>query len=589
MYQRFNICFLVCCLTAALPVSAQDDKIKTNTDKASAGQKAGKSTKPSQNKPKKKSENTKRRPPVPAAKKQSPVSAAPATPSLAAAQNTDKARTWLDGKLVIVKRDLRQGKITQRSVWNRLEALERRTQKAMPAGYWDLQQAQAGILNEAKLPISTAVMATAAIRSMDEPLNEKVKASWEMLARISEKTSIYDLLVSLAADLDLKDKTPPGFGNNWYYYRGEAFAAKNQNDAAIKAFSQVKLGDRLFLAAKYARAMLWVEADKLAEAEADLRIIVNPTTRDATVQLTSTKLERYLDYAYLGLGRIQYEQKDYMTSLRSFRMVSRDGPLFYDALFEQSWALFLAGYPNHALGAMHGAQSPYFADRFNPEIPILRSFVYYWMCRYDDSRNALAAFIENHSDEVAKLGEFLDRLSLTPQKSYELFENLLSGVSEDSLGISRTLLSSAANTDTMILARDMYAETLGELDRLKKRGVLGSKRVGFLEQRLNKRLEMLRANLGQTYIADLQAMREHFIELRRQADFLYLELLMSEKEQLVGKELHADTKIQKVDMKRNIKGWARGTQSWAGSRKNEYWWDEVGYYVFRIRPECNVE
>lgn len=574
MTQRIYSYMMLVALGAVAPAYAQDAKPKKSTKRpAKVETKAKKEKKPE---------------PAPAAepaKESATKDAAAAAPTGQEA----KARDWLEKKLIALKKELRQGKITQRSVWQRLDALDRRTRKALPNGYWDLQQTQAGVLQEAKLPISAAMMASAAIRNSEDPMSEKIKGSWEMLGKISEKTSIYDILVSLANDLDLKGKNPPGFGNNWHYYRGEALSAQGKSDEAIKAFTQVKLGDRLFLAAKYERAMLLVEADKLDDAVADLRIIVNPTTREATAQTPSSKLERYLDYAYLALGRIQYEQKDYMTSLRSFRMVSRDGPLFYDALFEQSWALFLAGYPNHALGALHGVQSPYFADRFNPEAPVLRSFVYYWMCRYDDSRNALADFIENHSDEVAKLGDFLDRLSLTPQKSYELFENLLSGVSEESLGISRTILNSAANTDTMILARDMYAETLGEAERVSKRGVNGSRKAQLLEARLNKRLEGLRANLGTTYIADLQAQREHFIELRRQADFLYLELLMSEKEQLLGKELHADTKIQKVDMKKNIKGWARGTQSWAGSRKNEYWWDEIGYYVFRVRPNCNIE
>ena len=73
-----------------------------------------------------------------------------------------------------------------------------------------------------------------------------------------------------------------------------------------------------------------------------------------------------------------------------YRMVNRDGTNFYDSLFEQSWAFFMGGYPMHALGALYAAESPFYTEVFNPEAPMLRSMVHYWLCRYDDSRNALA-------------------------------------------------------------------------------------------------------------------------------------------------------------------------------------------------------
>ena len=63
---------------------------------------------------------------------------------------------------------------------------------------------------------------------------------------------------------------------------------------------------------------------------------------------------------------------------------------------------------------------------------------------------------------------------------------------------------------------------------------------------------------------------------------------MSEKEQLMGRELHASTKISRVSMKRDVAGWGKKTMSWGVSDKEEYWWDEIGFYIARVQPMCNT-
>src|SRR5690606_31518657 len=112
------------------------------------------------------------------------------------------------------------------------------------------------------------------------------------------------------------------------------------------------------------------------------------------------------------------------------------------------------GYPNHALGSLHGVESPFFKDLFNPEAAMLRSIVYFWMCRYDDARAALADFTARHADDVEQLSDFLDRRRISGKDAFALFENHISGVSSASLGIPRPILETAATEDAMLLLRD---------------------------------------------------------------------------------------------------------------------------------------
>ena len=107
-------------------------------------------------------------------------------------------------------------------------------------------------------------------------------------------------------------------------------------------------------------------------------------------------------------------------------------------------------------------------------------------------------------------------------------------------------------------------------------------------ERLDQRIAVARKTLGENYLAELRGLQEQYDQLYSQAQFLYLELLMSEKEQLLGRELHASTKINRVSMKRDVSGWGRKTMSWGNSDKNEYWWDEIGFYISKAQPMCNT-
>ena len=334
--------------------------------------------------------------------------------------------------------------------------------------------------------------------------------------------------------------------------------------------------------------MAYLEADKLKEAEVALKSIVYPASLTMSPLAPEAK-RRIVDYTLLALGRIYYEQQDFNKAIKMYRQVSREGANFYDALFEQSWAFFMGGYPMHALGALHSVESPFFAQVYNPEAPLMRSMVQYWLCRYEESRNGLADFLEQYASDVEKLDDFLDRKRIDPETSYQLFENLISGVSSEALGMPRSILQTAAERDSLLLVRDQYAAVVEERSRLETKGVFGSKfRLDRPQDYLDRWSSSLREDIGKRFIAELQDMKKDYERLHSQAQFLYVELLMSEKDQILGKELHASSKITKVSSKNEIAGWGGKTQAWKDGQIGEYWWDEIGFYIAPVEPLCNI-
>ena len=63
-----------------------------------------------------------------------------------------------------------------------------------------------------------------------------------------------------------------------------------------------------------------------------------------------------------------------------------------DALFEESWAYFMAGDYSHALGNIHTIEAPYFPHAYYPEADVLKAVIYFANCQYDDALTIVAKF-----------------------------------------------------------------------------------------------------------------------------------------------------------------------------------------------------
>jgi hypothetical protein len=360
----------------------------------------------------------------------------------------------------------------------------------------------------------------------------------------------------------------------------------NKTKNALALYKQVKPGDRYYFPSRFQEGMIMLDAGQTLEAVTALKAIVYPANGIGK-KIARSEYLSMADHANMALGRIYYEDRKFSDAIKQYRMVRRDSAQFYDSLFEQSWALFLAGYPNHALGMIYGIRSPFFKDTFNPEATMLSSIIYYWMCRYDDSRSELAEFMSKHQQAIDALDRYLARGITDPNTYYRLFEDTVTGVSSEALGLPREVLVMATQQDNLLYVRDQYAAVIAEIQRLDAKGVYGSReRLEGPRSYLDRWAAVLREDIGIRLKNELTAMKKDYERLYDQGQFLYVELLMSKKDQLLGKELHSSGKIDKVTQMDSIRGWGKKTQSWASDDKQEYWADELGFHIYRVDPMC---
>ncbi|WP_218109806.1 hypothetical protein [Oligoflexus tunisiensis] len=490
-------------------------------------------------------------------------------------------------RLAVLFDKYRKGELQKRPAWDALDTFVPRLSELTQESRIAYEQVRAELLFLAGYPLLASEHAIRALGLTQTPYDDKHGPLWEILWKTSKVKPIQYILEELGTKLGQREGNPPAFGNNWNYILANAFAAKNDTAAAKKAYEKIVMQDRYFMPAQYQLGLIAIKMNQPQQAEAYFRAILNPTAQDLA-ELRRYEMAEMLNYTHMALARLYYQERRFIEAAQEYRLIRRSSVLFYDSLFEQSWALFMAGSVKHALGALYSAHSPYFQDRFNPEGKVLESMIYYWVCRYDDARNALADFADTHRDAVANLGIFLDRQRLSSEAAYRLFENLITGVSGESIGIPINVLNTAAQSDVMLLVRDQYATLVEELNALETYGIYGSlPDIEPYQQMLLGRSAILRNEIGTRFLGELRSLKDHFDELYDQSQFLYLELLMSQKDQILGKELHGDSKLSKVTDKDAVTGWSRKTLSWEDN-KFEYWWDEIGYQIIDVEPECKL-
>src|SRR5262249_8349762 len=134
--------------------------------------------------------------------------------------------------------------------------------------------------------------------------------------------------------------------------------------------------------------------------------------------------DRMRDLANLSIARTFYsssitldtetnaptiDERKLSAAVKYWNAVDEKSEYWLDALFEESWAYYMAGrYPN-ALGNIHTIQAPYFPNSFYPEADVLKAIVYFFNCNYDAAVTVVARFDKRNQPLKEALEKVLKR------------------------------------------------------------------------------------------------------------------------------------------------------------------------------------
>jgi hypothetical protein len=257
-----------------------------------------------------------------------------------------------------------------------------------------------------------------------------------------------------------------------------------------------------------------------------------------------------------------------------------------DALFEESWAYFMAGQYPRALGNIHTIQSPYFPEAFYPEADVLKAVIYFSNCNYDAAIIVVARFNQRYIPVKEELEGILKKYR-GPNQEEPFYKFLLQvQAGEADLDPKIEPIVRSALSDRQLLRNIQYVQVLDEeVGRFQKSPPdFRSSSVGMqVGDSLKLARELAVRQAGelalQRYQRNVSELNEHL----RNGEKILIDITAAQRNLL-------DEKIQKGQVSKaeaKIFGVVKPDEEhifWPFD--GEYWRDELGFYRQVVESAC---
>jgi hypothetical protein len=245
---------------------------------------------------------------------------------------------------------------------------------------------------------------------------------------------------------------------------------------------------------------------------------------------------------------------------------------FLDAFFEESWALYLAGDDERALGHVFGVLSPFFEETEHPEAFVIRGTIHYEHCLYDDVDADVLAFHERYDAVLPALDALLE---LGDEPAITLHATHAAELE----GTTRTLVRAALGDRDAVRRADQLHAIEAELARVPEAvfadGPLGAR----LEADLAFELAVARTRVADGVRERLDTLREALVARFNEMDTIALETATSRREIVMGDAVLSEESRREAEVIADL-----GVEVWPFD--GEYWQDEVPYYREVVRDRC---
>jgi hypothetical protein len=343
-----------------------------------------------------------------------------------------------------------------------------------------------------------------------------------------------------------------------------------------------------YAAAKYQQGLAFAEANQPEKAANVFEQLID-SRRNASVN------DGLRAAGYMGKARSLYQKKDWDGSIAAYREIPKDTWPWHDTLFESSWAMLRSGRFRSALSNFHSLHSAFYENTYLPESLILRSIVYLYICKYDETEKVLNLFGRMYKPAYQKLDNLLRD---TGQKASDYFnteQKILTDYRKDPEGtLSRSYaipyvvasrVSHEADFQRSYVYVRMLAQERNTVNNLPA-SWRGSPIGQYSRKVLDVRLAKAHQHAGRQIHSHLIAIHNELLDLLEQEGFIRYEIINGRKEELkkriAGKELPA-TQIDATNERAYYI--QNGFEYWPF--RGEYWLDELGNYHYVGTQSCH--
>jgi tetratricopeptide (TPR) repeat protein len=377
-----------------------------------------------------------------------------------------------------------------------------------------------------------------------------------------------------------------------YKYRNRQF------EEAIRLFQKVDRRSEYYVKAQFFTGISYVQVRKSIPAVQAFQRIQKAL--DEGVEGVEDE-SRLRDLASLSMARTYYsssiktdaetnqptvDSTKLSAAVKYWNQVDVASEYWLDALFEESWAYFMAGDYPHALGNIHTLQSPYFPNSFYPEAAVLKAVIYFSNCNYEAATTVVAQFNKKYTPIKEQLEKVLKNYK--GENKEEPFFKFLLEVRSGGGNLDERIRPIVENalSDRQLLRNIDYVKLLEEEDKRFKKSPPGfqSSSIG---QQVGDALKLARdlavRQAGELALSRYQRNVDELNEHLRDGEKILIDITAAQRNLLdekisTGQVSAAESKTfgdVKPDEEHVI---------WPFD--GEYWRDELGFYRQRVVSAC---
>jgi hypothetical protein len=377
-----------------------------------------------------------------------------------------------------------------------------------------------------------------------------------------------------------------------YKYRNRQF------EDAIRLFNKVKDTSEYYVHAQFFAGTSYVQLRKSVPA-------VKAFQRAASAVESGVKgIEdeaRVRDLAYLSMARTYYsasikldpetnapsvDSTKLSAAVKYWNQIDSSSEYWLDALFEESWAYFMAGQYPKALGNIHSLQSPYFPGAFYPEAEILKAVIYFSNCNYEAATTVVARFNKRYVPIQDELKKVLARFK--GEQQAEPFFKFLISVRKGQADLPGSVkgIVEGSLSDRQLLRNIEYVRVLDEeMSRFQqgsasfKSSALGTQ----VQEALKIARDLAVQNAGDLAKARYERNLEELDEHLRNGEKILIDITSAQRNELDS--AIASNQVSKAESK--IFGRVNPDEEhmlWPFD--GEYWRDELGFYRQVVESAC---
>jgi tetratricopeptide (TPR) repeat protein len=369
-----------------------------------------------------------------------------------------------------------------------------------------------------------------------------------------------------------------------------------QYEDAIRLFQKVSEDSPYYVQSQFFSGISYVQLRKSVPAIKSFQRVEKALDNGAEGVEDEARMR---DLAYLSMARTYYSSsikldpetnaptvngEKLSAAVKYWNEVDESSEYWLDALFEESWAYFMAGDYPRALGNIHTIEAPYFPGSFYPEASILKAVIYFSNCNYEAATTVVARFDKKYRPIRKELAKVLARVKGDPDAAYKFLLSVRDGTADldpSIKGIVETALS-----DRQLLRNIEYVKVLDdEVNRFKH--APAQFRESGLGKQVQDALGLARSiaiqNAGKLaksrYTRNLDDLDEHL----RNGEKILIDITAAQRN-LLDEKLQQG-QVSKVESK--IFGVVKPDEEhllWPF--RGEYWRDELGFYRQVVESAC---